>query len=100
MIDRTTPRHPYQGIRAGFPEAGATSISGWLVSGVEEANGGRQTAMERGTIGDCLGGVSAVFSGLALILLAVTLLFQQRELRMQARWRGDGAGNSLSNGQN
>ncbi|MET8829776.1 DUF6082 family protein [Streptomyces sp. NPDC004610] len=59
------------------------AISGWLLSGVEEANGGRQTAVERSAIGDYFGGMSAVFSGLALILLVVTLLFQQRELRMQ-----------------
>ncbi|QIB48676.1 hypothetical protein G3H79_08500 [Streptomyces aureoverticillatus] len=36
-------------------------------------------------MGDYFGGVSAVFSGLALLLLVITLLFQQRELRLQRR---------------
>ncbi|MFG3660409.1 DUF6082 family protein [Streptomyces sp. NPDC047706] len=70
---------------AGTVLVGVASIviSGWLVTGVEEANGGRQTAMERSAIGNYFGGLSTVFSGLALILLVVTLLFQLRELRMQ-----------------
>ena len=72
---------------AGIALVGAVSIvvSGWLVSGVEETNGGRHTAAERSAIGGYFGGVSAVFSGLALLLLVITLLFQQRELQMQRR---------------
>jgi len=70
---------------AGTALVGAASVvvSGWLVSGVEEANGNRRTALERSSIGDYFGGASAVFSGLALVLLVVTLLFQQHELRLQ-----------------
>ncbi|WP_217237396.1 DUF6082 family protein [Streptomyces sp. AC555_RSS877] len=34
-------------------------------------------------MGDYFGGVSAVFSGMALLLLVATLLLQQREIRMQ-----------------
>lgn len=69
----------------GVALVGAASIviSGWLLSGVEEANGGRRTAVERSAVGDYFGGISAVFSGLALLLLVVTLLYQQRELRLQ-----------------
>nr|WP_253268017.1 DUF6082 family protein [Streptomyces asoensis] len=64
---------------------GAASIvmSGWLLTGVEEANGGRHAAAERSAIGDYFGGISAVFSGMALLLLVATLMFQQRELRLQ-----------------
>ncbi|MGP4050218.1 DUF6082 family protein [Streptomyces sp. 2A115] len=70
---------------AGIAAVGAASValSGWLIRGVEAANGNRRTAAERSAIGDYFGGVSAVFSGLALLLLIVTLLFQQRELRLQ-----------------
>jgi hypothetical protein len=70
---------------AGTALVGAASVvvSGWLVSGVEKANGNRQTALERSSIGEYFGGASAVFSGLALVLLVVTLLFQQHELRLQ-----------------
>ncbi|MFH9013583.1 DUF6082 family protein [Streptomyces sp. NPDC017943] len=69
----------------GVTLVGAASvvISGWLLAGVEEANGGRREAVERSAVGDYFGGVSAVFSGLALLLLVFTLLFQQRELRLQ-----------------
>ncbi|MFI6333434.1 DUF6082 family protein [Streptomyces sp. NPDC050535] len=63
--------------------AASVVVSGWLVSGVERANGGTREAAERSAIGDYFGGVSAVFSGLALLLLVITLLFQQRELRLQ-----------------
>ncbi len=63
--------------------AASVVISGWLLAGVEEANGGRREAVERSAVGDYFGGISAVFSGLALLLLVFTLLFQQRELRMQ-----------------
>ncbi|QJT07187.1 hypothetical protein G9272_33515 [Streptomyces asoensis] len=34
-------------------------------------------------MGDYFGGISAVFSGMALLLLVATLMFQQRELRLQ-----------------
>ncbi|CAL9598845.1 DUF6082 family protein [Streptomyces sp. enrichment culture] len=69
----------------GVALVGAASvvISGWLLTGVEEANGGRREAAERSAVGDYFGGISAVFSGLALLLLVFTLLFQQRELRLQ-----------------
>ncbi|WP_409469236.1 DUF6082 family protein [Streptomyces sp. HC307] len=70
-------------VGTAFVGAASVVVSGWLVSGVEEANGSRQTAVERSSMGDYFGGVSAVFSGLALILLVITLLLQQRELRMQ-----------------
>ncbi|WP_405930786.1 DUF6082 family protein [Streptomyces sp. NBC_00827] len=72
---------------AGITAVGAASValSGWLIQGVEAANGSRRTAAERSAMGDYFGGVSAVFSGLALLLLVVTLLFQQRELRLQRR---------------
>ncbi|MFE0102607.1 DUF6082 family protein [Streptomyces sp. NPDC059009] len=59
------------------------AVSGWLIRGVEAINGDRRTAEQRSSLGDYFGGVSAVFSGLALLLLVVTLLFQQRELRLQ-----------------
>lgn len=64
---------------------GTASIiaSGWLIDGVEQANGSRQTATERSALGDYFGAISAIFSGLALLLLVTTLLFQQRELRLQ-----------------
>ncbi|MFF5300905.1 DUF6082 family protein [Streptomyces sp. NPDC013161] len=70
---------------SGTALVGALSVvvSGWLASGVERANGDRRTAMERSSLGDYFGGVSAVFSGLALLLLVATLLLQQRELRLQ-----------------
>nr|WBO80774.1 DUF6082 family protein [Streptomyces sp. SBE_14.2] len=58
-------------------------VSGWLISGVEQANGGMEEAAQRSALGDYFGAVSAVFSGVAVLLLVVTLLFQQRELRMQ-----------------
>lgn len=70
---------------AGVTLLGAASVvlSGWLVRGVEIANGDRRTAVERSSIGDYFGGVSAVFSGLALILLVITLLLQHHEIRQQ-----------------
>ncbi|MET8974812.1 DUF6082 family protein [Streptomyces sp. NPDC004539] len=58
-------------------------VSGWLLDGVEEVNGGFQAAARRSALGDYFGAVSAVFSGIAVLLLVVTLFFQQRELRMQ-----------------
>lgn len=61
------------------------TLSGWLIDGVERANGSRQTAAERSALGDYFGAVSAVFSGIALLLLVTTLLFQQRELQLQRR---------------
>ncbi|WP_224058367.1 DUF6082 family protein [Streptomyces kanamyceticus] len=72
-------------ITAGIALVGVASlaVSGWLIRGVEATNGDRRTAEERSSLGDYFGGVSAVFSGLALLLLVATLLFQQRELRMQ-----------------
>ncbi|WP_328874253.1 DUF6082 family protein [Streptomyces sp. NBC_00287] len=72
---------------AGVALVGAASVvvSGWLIDGVERANGDRQTATERSMLGDYFGAVSAVFSGLALLLLVTTLLFQQRELQLQRR---------------
>ncbi|MCX4814399.1 DUF6082 family protein [Streptomyces sp. NBC_01239] len=75
---------------AGTALVGAASVvvSGWLVSGVEKANGDRRTALDRSSMGDYFGGASAVFSGLALILLVVTVLFQQHELRLQRQELG------------
>ncbi|WP_237330284.1 DUF6082 family protein [Streptomyces sp. BA2] len=72
---------------AGIALVGAASIavSGWLIRGVEATNSSRQTAEERSALGNYFGGVSAVFSGLALLLLVITLLFQQRELQLQRR---------------
>lgn len=69
----------------GILLVGAVSVivGGWLLDGVESINGDRQEAAERSALGDYFGGVSAVFSGLALLLLVVTLLFQQRELQLQ-----------------
>jgi len=58
-------------------------VSGWLLDGVEEASGGFQAAARRSVLGDYFGAVSAVFSGIAVLLLVVTLFFQQRELRLQ-----------------
>ncbi|WP_326720241.1 MULTISPECIES: DUF6082 family protein [unclassified Streptomyces] len=58
-------------------------VSGLLIDGVEEVNGDRRTAVERSSLGSYFDGVTAVFSGLALLLLVVTLFFQQRELRIQ-----------------
>ncbi|MFJ4633323.1 hypothetical protein [Streptomyces sp. NPDC088847] len=68
--------------------AAAVVVSGWLVSGVEKANGDRRTALDRSSMGDYFGGASAVFSGLALILLVVTVLFQQHELQLQRQELG------------
>ncbi|MEU9187642.1 DUF6082 family protein [Streptomyces sp. NPDC048484] len=64
---------------------GAASIvaSGWMIDGVEQANGSRRIASERSALGDYFGAVSAIFSGLALLLLIATLVYQQRELRLQ-----------------
>ncbi|MET8248402.1 DUF6082 family protein [Streptomyces sp. NPDC005202] len=59
------------------------SVSGWLIDGVERANGGLRTAAQRSVLGEYFGAVSAVFSGVALLLLVITLLFQQRELHLQ-----------------
>ncbi|MFD9905167.1 DUF6082 family protein [Streptomyces sp. NPDC059063] len=72
-------------IAVGIALVGLASIviSGLLIRGVEAANDGRDRAAERSHLGDYFGGVSAVFSGLALLLLIVTLLLQQRELRIQ-----------------
>lgn len=72
---------------AGVALVGTASIiiSGWLARGAEAASGSRRTAEERSALGDYFGGVSAVFSGVALLLLIATLLFQQRELRLQRR---------------
>ncbi|MFM9371764.1 DUF6082 family protein [Streptomyces sp. Da 82-17] len=69
----------------GILLVGAVSVvvGGWLLDGVESMNGDRQDAAERSALGDYFGGVSAVFSGLALLLLVVPLLFQQRELQLQ-----------------
>ncbi|GAA3838307.1 DUF6082 family protein [Streptomyces chiangmaiensis] len=69
----------------GIALVGALSIvaSGWLIDGVERTNGSRQTAAARSALGDYFGAVSAVFSGVALLLLVTTLIFQQRELRLQ-----------------
>lgn len=69
----------------GVMLVGAASIvvGGWLIDGVIWAEGTRQTASERSTIGGYFGGVSTLFSGLALLLLVATLVFQQRELRLQ-----------------
>ncbi|MFM9444777.1 DUF6082 family protein [Streptomyces acidiscabies] len=58
-------------------------VSGWLLDGVEEANGGFRAAARRSALGDYFGAASSVFSGVAVLLLVVTLFFQQRELRMQ-----------------
>ncbi|WP_282797955.1 DUF6082 family protein [Streptomyces sp. CC224B] len=70
---------------AGIALVGGASIviSGWLIRGVEAVNGDRHVAQERSSLGDYFGGVSAVFSGIALLLLIATLLVQQRELRLQ-----------------
>ncbi|MFJ5838451.1 DUF6082 family protein [Streptomyces shenzhenensis] len=59
------------------------AVSGWLIEGVERANGGLRKAAQRSVLGEYFGAVSAVFSGVALLLLIVTLLFQQRELHLQ-----------------
>ncbi|MEU6608890.1 DUF6082 family protein [Streptomyces shenzhenensis] len=59
------------------------TVSGWLTDGVEQANGGLRKAAQRSVLGEYFGAVSAVFSGVALLLLIVTLLFQQRELHLQ-----------------
>ncbi|MGI5194373.1 DUF6082 family protein [Streptomyces sp. CA-288835] len=66
---------------------GAASIvvSGWLIDGVERVNGSQRAAAERSDLGDYFGAASAVFSGLALLLLVTTLLFQQRELQLQRK---------------
>ncbi|WP_436996597.1 DUF6082 family protein [Streptomyces sp. enrichment culture] len=61
----------------------SVAISGWMVSGVERANDDLPSAAERSALGDYFGGVNAVFSGLALLLLVTALFFQQRELRSQ-----------------
>ncbi|MFI5687488.1 DUF6082 family protein [Streptomyces sp. NPDC051636] len=58
------------------------AISSRLTDGVERMNANRRSAVERSALGEYFGGVSAVFSGLALLLLVVTL-FCQRELRFQ-----------------
>ncbi|WP_328937480.1 DUF6082 family protein [Streptomyces tauricus] len=63
--------------------AASVAVSGWLISGVEQVNPNAETATERSTLGEYFGGASAVFSGLALLLLIITLLYQQKELRLQ-----------------
>lgn len=70
-------------IAIGFVCLASIVISGWLISGVEHANGSLQNATQRSILGGYFGAVSAVFSGIALLLLVITLLFQQRELRLQ-----------------
>ncbi len=69
---------------AAIVAVGAVSIllSGWLLGGVELANGTVESATKRAALGDYFGGLSAVLSGLALILLVVALLFQQHDLRL------------------
>lgn len=61
----------------------SVTLSDWLIDRVANTNGDHKTAAERSALGDYFGGVSAVFSGLALILLIVTLFLQRRELRLQ-----------------
>ncbi|MFF2848558.1 DUF6082 family protein [Streptomyces sp. NPDC058001] len=63
--------------------AASVIVSGWLIDGVERANGSRSAAAERSDLGSYFDAASAVFSGVALLLLVITLLMQQRELRMQ-----------------
>ncbi|WP_320780891.1 DUF6082 family protein [Streptomyces sp. CRN 30] len=59
------------------------AVSGWLIDGVERLNPDEHSAVERSSLGQYFGGVSAVFSGLALILLIVALFYQQKEIRQQ-----------------
>ncbi|WP_449353241.1 DUF6082 family protein [Streptomyces shaanxiensis] len=59
------------------------AVSRWLIDGVQGVTGGREAALELSSLGDYFGGASAVFSGLALLMLVIALFFQQRELRSQ-----------------
>ncbi|MGW0915514.1 DUF6082 family protein [Streptomyces sp. NPDC002784] len=67
----------------GFVCVASIVVSGWLIDGVEHANGSWEAASRRSALGDYFGAVSAVFSGVAALLLVATLFFQRRELRMQ-----------------
>ncbi|MCZ4514130.1 DUF6082 family protein [Streptomyces sp. ActVer] len=67
----------------GLVGAASIVVSGWLIDGVEQANGSRGNAVERSALGGYFGAVSAIFSGIALLLLVTALLYQQLELRLQ-----------------
>ncbi|MFF3246123.1 DUF6082 family protein [Streptomyces sp. NPDC002870] len=63
--------------------AASVLVSGWLIDAVERSSGGAQAAADRSRVGDYFGAASAVFSGMALLILVVTLFLQQQELRLQ-----------------
>ncbi|PKV88434.1 DUF6082 family protein [Streptomyces sp. TLI_146] len=63
--------------------AAAVLVSGWLIDTVQRREGGLDRAEGRSQIGNYFGAASAVFSGLAFLILVVALLLQYQELRMQ-----------------
>ncbi|MFK8911402.1 DUF6082 family protein [Streptomyces sp. YS-3] len=69
--------------------AAALLMSGWLIDTVQRREGGLDRAESRSQIGNYFGAASAVFSGLAFLILVVALLLQYQELRMQRRELAD-----------
>lgn len=59
------------------------ALSGWMNRSVETFYGGTDQAQRLGTIGQYFDAVSAVFSGLALLLVIGTAAMQRRELSIQ-----------------
>ena len=59
------------------------ALSGWMNRAVETFYGGANQAQRLGTIGQYFDAVSAVFSGLALLLVIGTAAMQRRELSIQ-----------------
>lgn len=58
-------------------------LSGWMNTSVETFYGGADQAQHLGTVGQYFDAVSAVFSGLALLLVIGTTAMQRRELAIQ-----------------
>jgi hypothetical protein len=59
------------------------ALSGWMNRSVETFYGGADQAQRLGTVGQYFDAVSAVFSGLALLLVIGTTAMQRRELAIQ-----------------
>lgn len=59
------------------------ALSGWMNNSVVSFSGGMSRAKDLGTVGQYFDAGSAVFSGIALLLVIGTTVMQRRELAMQ-----------------
>ncbi|MFC1414197.1 DUF6082 family protein [Streptacidiphilus sp. N1-12] len=59
------------------------ALSGWMNDSVVSLSGSMGRAKDLGTVGQYFDAGSAVFSGIALLLVIVTTVMQRRELAMQ-----------------